>query len=474
MPLIIKCNNNLLKNINTSITDIIKYLPQNIIDECVNQLNITSNKTYKISKINIPLKISSEDTTESVSEITGIAIPNMFELKLTNKMSIFNELVETEFEKRITNNGSNYNDGCLIRLPNKPKYKKLNINDIDITNLSPEELLYIANCWNTLKNGYLFKFYQITNYEWLDKQKLNECINRLTNLNISIDSTFEYRLECENEIELLNRKLIGHIDCIDYKNNIVYEFKCVQKLQKEHHLQLALYMYMYELAKIKRIKCIVDDFNKNKDEIINKSTIDLLHIKEKINKEIFIDNKKLIDYKNNAVYKERDGYSIGDEIKYKLFNEEIGEIVKIYKTTGNVKVKNNNNIIIDIPKILILSVINHVNIDDIKLEITDIENNLCKLNNELTGINHLIDEKKQPKIIRLNTEVNNKIELFRKETKYILFNILTNEYINVKCDFQTLKKMVENLIYSKYINIKAITDEEFIKINKSIYKLYFV
>lgn len=33
--------------------------------------------------------------------------------------------------------------------------------------------------------------------------------------------------------------------------------------------------------------------------------------------------------------------------------------------------------------------------------------------------------------------------------------------------------MVEYLIYSKYINDKPITDEEFIKNNKNIHKLYF-
>ena len=150
------------KNIPTSITDIIKFIPQNIIDECFNQLEIIKNDTYSISKINIPLKISNEETTESVSEITGLAIPSMFELKLKNKMNIFEILVERDFEENIINNGNN---GCLIQLHNKPKNKKHNINNINILTLTPEELLYISNCWNTLKNGYLFKIYQITNYD---------------------------------------------------------------------------------------------------------------------------------------------------------------------------------------------------------------------------------------------------------------------------------------------------------------------
>jgi len=466
----IETNDKSLKNIDTSITDIIKYLPQNIIDECFNQLDIITSHTHKISKINIPLKISNEETTESVSEITGIAIPSMFELKIKNKMSIFELLVKTDFEKNVINNENN---GCLIQLHNKPKQKKHNINDINIKNVSPQELLYISNCWNTFKNGYLFKIYQITNYEWLEEKKLDECINRLTELNISTNSLFEYRLEIENEIELLNRKLIGFIDCIDKENNIVYEFKCVQKLEKEHYLQLALYMYMYELDKIKYINHITDEFIKNKDIIINKSIVDLLHMKERINKKIFITNKKLIDCKNNIVNEETNEYSVGDKIKYKLFNEENGEIVKIYKTTGKVKVKNSNNKNIDIPKTLILSVIKQLNIDDVKIKIADINSELCKLNDELANIDNLINEKKQEKLIKLNAKLDDEVKLYNKETTYILFNILTNEFINVKCNFQKLKKMVEYLIYSKYINDKPITDEEFIKNNKNIRKLYF-
>jgi hypothetical protein len=379
-------------------------------------------------------------------------------------------LVKKNFEKNVINNV------CLIQQYNKPKQKKHNINDINIKNVSSQELLYISNCWNTLKNGYLFKIYQITNYEWLEEKKLDECINRLTELNISVNSLFEYRLETENEIELLNRKLNGFIDCIDKENNIVYEFKCVQKLEKDHYLQLALYMYMYELDKIKCIKENSDKINNiNKDDTLlnNKDIIGLLHFKERLNKNININKKKLIDYKNNIVNEKTNEYSVGDKIKYKLFNEETGEIVKIYKTNGNIKVKNSSNKNIDIPKTLILSVIKHFDINDIEIIIIDIENDLCKLNDEITNTDKLINEIRQPEILRLTTELNDKIKLYKKETKYVLFNILTNEYINIKCDFQKLKKMIKYLIYSKYINNKPMTDEEFIKLNKNIHKLYF-
>jgi len=463
-----KPNSKLHKNINTSITDIIKFLPQNIVDECFNQLEITQNSNYIINKINIPLKISNDETIESVSEITGIAIPSMLELKLKNRMCIFESLIEKDFEKNVINNGNN---DCLTQLNNKEK--KHNINNINIQKLTSEELLYLSNCWNTFKNGYLFKIYQITNYNWLEEKILEECINRLITLNISINSLFEYNLETENEVELLDRKLIGFIDCIDKENNIVYEFKCVKNITKEHYLQLALYMYMYELEKIKHIRDITDNFNKNKDRLVNKSIEKLLPIREHIIKKININETNLIDYKKNTIYDETKQYSVGDIIRYKLFNEEIGTIIKIYKTTGKIKVKNSNNKNIDIPKTHVLSVKKNIDIEDMNAKINDIEKYLCRLNTELTHYNNLIEEKKREELIILTTKLKNGIELYNRETKYVLFSILTNEYFCVKCDFQKLKKMVEYLIYSKYINDIPITDEEFIKMNKNIHTLYF-
>jgi hypothetical protein len=472
--LCIQSKEKIKKNIDTSITDIIKFLPQNIIDNCFNQLDIKQNDEYIISKINIPLKISNENSTECVSEITGIAIPNIFELKLKNKMNIFEKLVEIDFEKNIINNTNN---GSLIKSYNK----KYNINNINILNLIPEELLYISNCWNTYKNGYLFKIYQITNYDWLKQNNIDKSINRLSKLNISINSIFEYKLETENEIELLNRKLIGFIDCIDKENNIIYEFKCVQKLEKDHYLQLALYMYMYELEKIKIIKELrdnLDDINNGIGLLNNIYIIDLLNKANEINNKININNEKILEYKNIILYNETNKYCVGDKITYKILNphgkEETGEIIKIYKTNERIKVKNSINKNIDISKTCIISVIKCCNFNDIKVKINHIDNEMSKLNDQLNNINNLIEKIKQEEILRLTTESNNKIKLYNKETKYVLFNILTNEYIEIKCEFQKLKKMTEYIIYSKYINDKYITDEQFINNIKNIYKIYFV
>jgi hypothetical protein len=92
----------------------------------------------------------------------------------------------------------------------------------------------------------LFKLYQIDEYDWITKDNLDLSYDRLSKF-ISKNAKYEHGIECvptPYRPELLNRRLEGYIDCID--DNKIYEFKCVQKLENEHFLQLAVYMYLYE------------------------------------------------------------------------------------------------------------------------------------------------------------------------------------------------------------------------------------
>ena len=82
--------------------------------------------------------------------------------------------------------------------------------------------------------------YQITNYNWLSVDKLNIIVEEMKKLNISSRAEFEYPLQYGDSEVILS----GIIDCIDDDN--IYEFKCVDKLENIHILQLAIYMYLYE------------------------------------------------------------------------------------------------------------------------------------------------------------------------------------------------------------------------------------
>jgi hypothetical protein len=156
--------------------------------------------------IKISTKTKEEHGFESVSEITGTAIPLYYEYLLKGSVVLKNN----------------------------------NFFEI-INNCSKENLLKITNNWCSHKSGYIFKNTQITNYDWLTDDILESCINRLKSLNISGDAIFEQELKHT----ILNRNIIGYYDCLD--NNNFYEFKCVKELKSEHFIQLAIYAYIYEV-----------------------------------------------------------------------------------------------------------------------------------------------------------------------------------------------------------------------------------
>jgi hypothetical protein len=226
-----------------SVTKLLSHIPSEVMDDCFDKLSI--EKVRKRDKvIQIPLKVKQYYNDESsgmegVCELTGIAIPNFYEFQLKGKMGIYEHLLEWS-----------------ISPPQPPKYESpakrkirreihQHLSKIDLQKMSIKQLLYICNAWKTRTDGYLFKIYQIKNYDWLSDKNLKLCMSRFDTLQISPESVFEKQLEYK--IKNYEIMLHGNVDCLDRQN--VYEFKCVQKLEKEHYLQLALYMFLNESVK---------------------------------------------------------------------------------------------------------------------------------------------------------------------------------------------------------------------------------
>jgi hypothetical protein len=379
----------------TATTELIKHLPQEILDKCYDFLEINNIRNKK-TIIDIPIKIKEKhnniEYSEGVSEITGLAIPSYYELKLKGKMDIYDRLINT----------STSNSGCLIQLDEddieKPDIGLININ---LKQLLPSQLLYIANLWISKNSGFIFKINQIKSYDWLSKENLELCINRMNELYISENASFEKKCEInkinDDNKELRNRKIIGIFDCVD--NERIFEFKCVQQLEKEHFLQLAVYMYMNKKTNI--IKCKKQ--NDKKNYCIIRDLTNKLNEIQKINKFMLKDKtaceEKITKYKTNC------------KTKIQLL-ENLKIITKKY--------------------------------DDNQVQNDDIKN----------------------KIKYYYTQPHNTETI---EYKYYLYNILTDEMYEIKCDMNKLIEMVDILITNKYYNKHTITDANFL-INIDIIK----
>lgn len=233
--------------IDVQVTDLLKHLPAEVIDECMKYLNITKIREPG-DKINISHKVNGSKTIEEVSEINGVAIPAYYEYHRTGKMSILEWCMKPNIDKKYTK---------LI------DFWKKHSKELSYTNLK-ENLLRISSLYCSLRSGYIFKSEQITNYNWIDYDDLDKCMKRFDDLNISPGASYEKI--CTKMLP--GRKLCGSVDCVD--GDIMYEFKCVDKLEKTHYLQLAIYMHMSDCCskyllfnvltgEIDEIKCKPDE-----------------------------------------------------------------------------------------------------------------------------------------------------------------------------------------------------------------------
>jgi hypothetical protein len=213
-----------------AVTKLFNHLPEDIIDDCMKYLTVTKISN-KIINVKFKSKINDKYGYENVSDITGTAIPAYYELLHSDKMTIYNYLK--------ANYDPIYDTNFIDDEVKKPDVI-LDIYSIDLMDIKPHELLYIANRYCSQVNVYRYKMYQITNYDWLSTDKLNTIINEMKKLNISKNAKFEYGVRGT----ILDIELCGYIDCVDDTN--IYEFKCIDKLTNEHILQLAIYMYLYE------------------------------------------------------------------------------------------------------------------------------------------------------------------------------------------------------------------------------------
>lgn len=237
--------------------ELARHLPLNIVLE--------TSKYFEIKPINnrdnliaITGKSKQGDIYESVYDINSKAISAYYELISKNTMTIF-EYAKKKIQKKsdsLYNIPYSFTDG----IPNKITPPEINLENINLTNLSIPELLYISNEYVSLITGFNFKLNQIKSYNWLTPQNLNLFINRLKN-NIPADSKYEIPLEIQIDPESEIR-LIGHINCV-HQNNI-YEIRSVDNLTDSHYLLLAIHAYLYEshiLELYQTIKLNIQNYN---------------------------------------------------------------------------------------------------------------------------------------------------------------------------------------------------------------------
>jgi len=206
------------------VCDSLRFLPSDVSIAQLQKLNIIiekqATKLLEVNETTMSTAANPEDgkgdTQESVSEITGVAIPIDYQLHMDIPLGsdceaffLFQEM-DDDLRKR-----------------NKT--------------WSTEQLLKMTTAYCADRSALLYKKAQISEYNWLSDDTRNLSLQRMKDLNLSTDTQYEvlFGITLENGKDIIR----GVADAID--NSIIYEFKFVSALTTEHVLQLICYMYLY-------------------------------------------------------------------------------------------------------------------------------------------------------------------------------------------------------------------------------------
>ena len=269
------------------VTFLTSHLPEDILDKCFEMID-TNSIQDKASLMKISSSVEGLYGNELICDINGIFFPTYYQYITTLKIDILDEMINSQ--------------PLPEHIDLYEKTHRMKLSEINIGNVSIQELLFICICYSSVRSKVLYKITQIKYLDWINNEHLQIAKERLDTLNIHNNSRYEFPAAglC------IDKNIAGRYDLYDVDNNNIYEFKCVTELKKEHYLQLAIYMYMHEKENSNENNkyYLFNILTNEKIEIINNSKI--IHmveylIEEKFKSEI-VDDDKLFLEQNKIIH----------------------------------------------------------------------------------------------------------------------------------------------------------------------------
>lgn len=243
---------------NFCVTDLVKYLSHELIQECkkyiiVNRESIPEDNIA--SMYGIPNTVPSivNGSLEEVSDINGFLVPAY------HSHFCFN------FESLLEYFNQQYSRTPYSRLIQSYIRELTAISDdvfMDIRDCEVSKLTRAATIYNGLCNKLFYKIEQISDFNWMNGDFLEECSSRIAK---HVSSKANY------EVPISRGPISGIIDAVD--GDTVFEFKCTSMIEDEHLLQLALYSFLLPDKKYKL-------FNIYTNELLSITTTDSAKIAE--------------------------------------------------------------------------------------------------------------------------------------------------------------------------------------------------
>ena len=216
------------------VTDLVGFLTDDQLETLMGYLTVEITQCSPSGKINMPVTVTGPQSTEFIADIIGTTIPAVHQYKNTGDLDILTSvqafMTECSFTKQI------------------PEWVIRKITTMTINTITVPDMLLLANVLQSFPNNYIHRVHQILDYNFLTQECIDQCLMRLQALGISHRAIFEDYIDGIYSLPTRSLSIRGRVDCIDRGTGTIYEFKCVNMLTREHYLQLAVYMYLFEIG----------------------------------------------------------------------------------------------------------------------------------------------------------------------------------------------------------------------------------
>jgi len=242
----------------TTPTDMIKFIPESVLEEIsplLDGLFVKERENTLEQELNIPTVIKTKmGYYEDVSDLNGIAIPAMYYDYIRNKwsngsanISLLYELIDDAVENL---RGGSHN------------FLRQVVDNLDPECETMENYLYMANVYVAIQEKLYFKLKQIggDEYGWLTQNVLAKCKQRL--LSVLEEECMNARPEIEKTV-IHKLDLNAHVnidDCLraDFPCDLfrftartdlltektMWELKCTSVISQDHMLQVIIYAWI--------------------------------------------------------------------------------------------------------------------------------------------------------------------------------------------------------------------------------------
>lgn len=238
----------MLRKNRSSVTDLVKYIDECAMNEILpllESITVTIADADPKTTANIVTTIENNETntTENISNLTGIALPMMYEHKILKKNPQIEKIVRELCELY-----KNTESDIVAAVRNEKEHMD---NIIDKMKYGEKYLRY-ANIFISLNDRLIHNLKQINQYDWLNSKNVKICYENMKSI-----LTTESKIEMEINVVENNEKygqitINGRMDVVN--DDCIWELKCVNELTNEHLLQLVVYMWLCNHDKHKLYK----------------------------------------------------------------------------------------------------------------------------------------------------------------------------------------------------------------------------